>query len=131
MSIRETGPANIKELVSVIATKTFDVKGQLLTVIKIENTNTIPNGYERLSPACPDTTCMMAFEEEGPGSAERAIAEHRRYVSNDDLTASHEKRSGRILLMEGEPWFTVHEYNDALTRSNAAEKRRRAKERKP
>ncbi len=120
-------PAPLEKVVSIIHSYTFPILGQDVTALKIDRTNSLPREYTTLGLGCPDPQCMMAFESDGPGSAERAIAEHRRYTSNTDVTASHDKRAGSIIIIEGEPWFTIPDYNTALDLSENAKKRKRAK----
>ena len=117
------------EVISIINTRTFQVQGQEATVLKVENTNIIPHGFTPLGRACPDDDCMMAFDEQGPGSTERAIAEHRHYLPEQLLrTGSNNKWSSMKIIMVGSPWFTLAQYNKALARSEQAEKRKLAKE---
>lgn len=129
MSQRAERTVDPSEVVSIIETKTLQVQGQKATVLKVESTNTFPHGFTPLGQACPDDNCMMAFYEEGPGNTERAIADHRRYLPEQLLrTGSNNKWSRMKIIMEGTPWFTLDQYNQALARSEQAEKRKLAKE---
>lgn len=121
-------PVRPDEVVSIIDTRTLRVQGRRATVHKVKETNVMPRGFTPLGRACPDDGCMMAFHEEGPGNTERAIAEHR-YVMPDQTEeiGSHGKWPGAVIAIKGTPWFTRTQYNHALTRSNQAEQRKRAK----
>ncbi len=128
MNQRTERLAQPNEVVSIIGTKTLQIQGQDATVLKVENTNIIPHGFTPLGRACPDDDCMMAFDEQGPGNTERAIAEHRRYLPEQLLrTGSNNKWSSMKIIMVGTPWFTLAQYNTALARSEQAEKRKREK----
>ena len=129
MSSRTERLVRPNEVVGIIKTKTLQVQGQEATVLKVESTNTFPHGFTPLGQACPDDDCMMAFHKEGPGNTERAIADHRRYLPEQlQRTGSNNKWSSMKIIIEGTPWFTLAQYNHALTRSNQAEQRKRAKE---
>ena len=128
MSQKSERLAQPDEVVGIIETKTLQVQGQKATVLKVESTNTFPHGFTPLGQACPDDDCMMAFHKEGPGNTERAIGEHRRYLPEQLLrTGSNNKWSRMIIIIEGTPWFTLDQYNQAVARSEQAEQRKLAK----